>query len=103
MSSVARARVGIVVLLLVAAFFAAAPWLGCAVLLPVGHVDAFTLRICTLGDVALRSGGYGVPGFTGPYWGNLGVGIFYLVAAILVARRTRPLSAENAGPTLIRS
>jgi hypothetical protein len=90
MSSVAGARVGVVVLLLVAAYFAAAPWLGCVVVLPFWSVNAFTLRACTFGDLALRSG-YGVPGFTGPYWGNLVVGILYLGAAILVARRMRPL------------
>ena len=91
MSRVAGARLGVVILLLVAAYFAAGPWLGCAVVLPFWHVDAFTLRACTFGDVGLRSGGYGVPGFTGPYWGNLVVGILYVVAAIFVARRRRPL------------
>ena len=82
--------VGVVVLLLVAAFFAAAPWLGCALVPPLWIVDAAILRACTLGDLALRSG-YGVPGFTGPYWGNLVIGILYLGAAIVVARRMRPL------------
>ena len=32
-----------------------------------------------------------VPGFTGPYWGYLGLGIVYLVAAIYVSRTKRPL------------
>jgi hypothetical protein len=90
MSIMAGARLGVVILLLVAAYFAAAPWLGCAVVLPFWHVDAFTLRVCTFGDVALRSG-YGLPGFAGPHWGNLAVGILYVIAAIFVARRMRPL------------
>jgi len=90
MSSMTRARVGVVVLLLVGAYFAAAPWLGCAIALPFWSVSAFTLRACTFGDVFLRPS-YGVPGFTGPFWGNLVVGIVYLVVAILVARRRRPL------------
>lgn len=85
----ARARIAVVVLLLVAAYFAAAPWLGCTVALPFWQVTAFALRACTFGDLALRSG-YGVPGFTGPFWGNLCVGIVYLVAAVLVARRIQP-------------
>lgn len=86
----ARARLGVVVLL-GCCYFAAAPWLGCAVALPFWQVTAFALRACTLGDAALRSG-YGVPGFTGPFWGNLVVGILYVVAAIFVARRIRPFS-----------
>jgi len=87
---VAGARLGVVALLLAAAYFAAAPWLGCVVVLPFWQVTAFTLRACTFGDRALQSG-YGLPGFTAPYWGNLVVGILYVVAAILVARRARPL------------
>ena len=92
MPSVAGARLGVVVLLLGAAYFAAAPWLGCAVVLPFWHVDPFTLRLCTFGDnTGFMRSGYGLPGFTGPYWGNLIVGILYVVAAIFVARRRRPL------------
>jgi hypothetical protein len=49
---------GIVVL---AAFFAAAPWLGCVVPLPYWTVTLFALRACTFGDLALRAG-YGLPG-----------------------------------------
>jgi hypothetical protein len=90
MSIVTAARLGLVILLLVAAYFAAAPWLGCALVPPFWIVNAFSLRACTFGDLALRSG-YGAPGFTGPFWGNLVVGIFYVVAAIFVARRRRPL------------
>ena len=85
-----RARLGVVVLLLVAAYLAAAPWVGCAFVPPFWIVDAFVLRACTFGDLALRSG-YGVPGFTGPFWGNLVVGIFYVIVAIFVARWRRPL------------
>jgi len=87
----AGARLAVVVLLLFAAYFAAAPWVGCAFAVPFWFVDPFTLRACTFGDPALKSG-YGVPGFTGPFWGNLIVGMLYVVAAIFVARRVRPLS-----------
>ena len=81
-------RLGVVILLLVGGYFAAAPWLGCVLALPFWHVTEFTLRGCTFGDLALRRG-YGLPGFDGPYWGNLVVGILYVLAAILVAARTR--------------
>jgi hypothetical protein len=96
MSSVAGARLGVVVLLLVAAYFAAAPWLGCISSLRAGffaipHVDVTLVRICTFGGGVPNPPGFEVPGFTGPYWGNLVVGIFYVVAAIVVARRRRPL------------
>jgi len=88
MSNVTRQRLGVVILLLVGGYFAAAPWLGCVIALPFWHVTEFALRGCTFGDLALRRG-YGLPGFDGPYWGNLVVGILYVLAAILVAARTR--------------
>ena len=87
----AGTRVGVVLLLLGGAFFAAAPWLGCALILPFWRVDAGSLRLCTFGIAGFTLPGYGVPGFTGPYWGNLVVGILYVAAAIFVARRRRPL------------
>jgi hypothetical protein len=90
MPIVTAARLGLVVLLLVAAYLAAAPWVGCAFVPPFWIVDGGSLRACTFGDLALRSG-YGVPGFTGPFWGNLLAGIFYVIAALFVARRRRPL------------
>ncbi len=81
-----------VALLLGGAFFAASPWLGCVVLLPFWRVDATMLRFCTFGFPGpFPPTGYGLPGFTGPYWGNLMMGVLYLVAAIVVARRRRPL------------
>jgi hypothetical protein len=79
-----------VVLLVLAAFFAAAPWLGCVVPLPYWTVTVFALRACTFGDLALRAG-YGLPGFGGPYWGNLIVGIAFVIAAVYAASTKRPL------------
>jgi hypothetical protein len=75
-------RAAVVALLLIAAVFAAGPWLGCIVPLPFLQTDLFLLRACTFGDPALRHG-YGLPGFAGPYWGNLLVGIAYIAAALL--------------------
>lgn len=88
MSNVTRQRLGVVILLLIGGYFAAAPWLGCVIAPPLWHVTEFALRACTFGDLALRRG-YGLPGFDGPYWGNLIVGILYVLAAIMVAARTR--------------
>ena len=86
-------RVIAVVGLLSAAFFAALPWLGCS---SWGHVNgtlagyAVMARICTVGLPGVPSqDAYGLPGFTGPYWGNLIVGVAYLVAAVYVAVRGR--------------
>jgi hypothetical protein len=93
-----RLRVAIVLLLVVAAFFAAGPWLGCVAPLlsgaPFGTLVGFPvlLRACTYGGTEFSIGGHsGFPGFTGPYWGNLLVGIAYLVAAVFVARTKRAL------------
>lgn len=77
-------------MLLLAAFFAAAPWLGCVVPLPFWTVTSFALRACTFGDPALQAG-YGLPGFGGPYWGNLIVGIAYAIAALYAAFTKRAL------------
>jgi hypothetical protein len=48
-------------------------------------------RICTVGfpGVPAPQDAYGLPGFTGPYWGNLIVGVAYLVAAVYVAANKR--------------
>ncbi len=93
-------RVGLVVLLVLAAFFAALPWLGCLAGHPLGifafaNDDFFMLRVCTSGVAGgFPSLGFtppGLPGFNGPYWGNLAVGIAYLIAAIYVAFTKRAL------------
>jgi hypothetical protein len=92
-----RLRVAIVLLLVIAALFAAGPWLGC-VAPPLSGAPLATmfspvlLRACTYGGTEFSIGGRpGFPGFTGPYWGNLLVGIAYLVAAVFVVRTKRPL------------
>jgi hypothetical protein len=89
-SRVTRARIAVIVLLVAGAYFAAAPWLGCVLLLPFWRIDPGVMRICTFGGIPLP-GGYGVPGFNGPYWGSLVVGVLYLAAAVWVGRRTRAL------------
>jgi hypothetical protein len=85
-------RLGLVVLLVLATFFTALPWLSCG-WNPVKHiVDPTVLGICTFGFAGgppLPSS-Y-LPGFGGPYWGNLIVGIVYLVAAFYVAFTKRSL------------
>jgi hypothetical protein len=84
-------RLGVVVLLLLAAFFTALPWLGC-VRNPVTHViEPFLLRVCTFGTGVQFERSNGLPGFSGPYWGSLIVGVAYLIAAILAARTRRSL------------
>lgn len=83
-------RLALVAALLPAAFFAAAPWLGCVVPLPYWTATSFALRGCTFGDLALQVG-YGLPGFAGPYWGNLIVGIAYVIAALYAAFTKRAL------------
>jgi len=75
-----------------AAFLTASPWLSCG-WNPVTHVlDPNLLRFCTFGfpGVPTVPGSY-VPGFTGPYWGNVIFGIVYLIAAFYVAVTKRPL------------
>jgi hypothetical protein len=99
-------RVGLVALLVVAAFFAVLPWLGCLGTHPRGD-QLFMARVCTvgfppptmgdrglgegLGPLALPPAPIDLPGFTGPYWGNLIVGVLYLVAAGYTAFTKRPL------------
>jgi hypothetical protein len=86
-----RLRLGVVGLLVVAAFFAAAPWLGCSLVPPFWIINAYTMRACTFGDPALLGGGWGLPGFNGPYWGNLIAGVAYLIAAFYLAFVKRSL------------
>ena len=76
----------LVVLLLVAAFFAASPWLGCSWNVVKFGFDFTLVRVCTVGfpSVGLPQPS-GLPGFAGPYWGNLVVGIVYVVAAVYAA------------------
>jgi hypothetical protein len=85
-------RIGVVALLLVASFLTALPWLGCS-WNPVTHViDSSLLGICTFGAAGVQfRPSSGLPGFTGPYWGNLIVGLAYLIAAIFAAVTRRPL------------
>ena|SRR2546428_10726245 len=84
-------RLAAVVGLLSAAFWAALPWLGCAWNPITKTVDLDSLRICTFGFPGLPGPptGYGVPGFVGPYWGNLIVGIAYAIAAAVVTLKAR--------------
>ena len=49
------------------------------------------LGVCTVGTGVPNAPGFDVPGFTGPYWGNLIAGIVYLVAAFYVAFTKRSL------------
>jgi hypothetical protein len=99
-------RVSLVVLLVVAAFFAVLPWLGCLGTHPRGD-QFFMARVCTvgypspimgdrglgqgLGPLTLPPGPIDLPGFSGPYWGNLIVGVLYLLAARYTAFTKRPL------------
>lgn len=88
-------RPGLVVLLVLAGFFIALPWLGCvsnARVLGGATPDDYFFwpRVCTFGFPGVQiaptlAAPLGLPGFTGPYWGNLIVGSVYLVAAVYVA------------------
>lgn len=49
------------------------------------------LGVCTFGTGIPNPPGFEVPGFTGPYWGNLIIGILYLIAAIYATVRKRSL------------
>ena len=84
------ARLAVVLLLVAGAFFAAGPWLSCAAvpMFVARRVIPDVAATCTFGQFA--SSGYGLPGFAGPYWGDLLVGLVYLIAAIWLAlwRRT---------------
>jgi hypothetical protein len=76
-------------LLVVAAFFMALPWLGCVASGPIFETP--NGLACTFGigmrDLLLPK----VPGVSGPYWGNLLLGIGYLGAALYVALTKRQL------------
>ena len=86
-------RVGGVALLLGGAFFAALPWLGCVSSIRAGFYAipnvSPMLGICTFGWGVPGPPGFEVPGFTGPFWGNLVVGVIYLAAAMYAARTKR--------------
>jgi hypothetical protein len=78
-------------LLLLASFLVALPWLGCS-WNPVRHIiEPSLLGICTFGAGIPFRPSSGLPGFTGPYWGNLIVGSVYLIAAMFAAATKRPL------------
>ena len=90
-------RIATVVLLLVAAFFVALPWLTC-----MGSIRAGTFafpnlgpmwRVCTIGvGISFPTQHQiEVPGFTGPYWGNLILGLVYVAAAVYATVSRRPL------------
>ena len=76
--------------LLSAAFFAALPWLLCVsnvfVLGGTSPDDyLFWPRVCTVGFPVPPLPQPGLPGFNGPYWGYLILGIVYLIASVYVA------------------
>ncbi len=85
---------------MVAAFFVALPWLGCissirAVIFDASNVTPM-LSICTFGTgVSNLLPVFDVPGFTGPYWGNLVLGMVYLVAAVYAAFTKRSLQVTD--------
>lgn len=77
-----RLRVVLVVLLVSAAYWAALPWIDCArAALPFGP----GVPLCTFGAPELGS----AP--TWGFWPNILFGVAYLIAAVLVAARRRPL------------
>ncbi len=83
-------RIGVVVLPLIAGLIGALPWLGRAAVPPLGRLDPGTLGIRTFGSSHLvPPTSYGLPGFTGPYWGWLLVGLAYVAAASFAARTNR--------------
>lgn len=49
------------------------------------------MRVCTFGIGVVFERSAGIPGFNGPYWGYLIVGIAYVVAALFVAFTKRSL------------
>ena len=82
-------RLGIVALLLAAAFLTSLPWVGCA-FNPISHAfDLFLLRVCTFGLGFPLGPRPGLPGFDGPYWGNLVLGVAYAASALFVALTKR--------------
>ena len=72
--------------LLSAAVFITLPWLGCV---SYARISPSMFGVCTFGfsypGAVPGPQAYGLPGFTGPYWGNLAVGIAYVFAAVYVA------------------
>jgi len=92
-----RLRLGLVILLLVGAFFVALPWLGCMMSVRPGLYAFPNLSVmwgpCTYLSFPLRPNNeaINVPGFAGPYWGNLILGVAYLIAAVYVAVTKRSL------------
>jgi hypothetical protein len=83
-------RLGLVALLVLAAFFTALPWLSCGWNPVTKVLDPSFLGFCTFGFQGLPPSS-SFPGFTGPYWGNLIFGIVYLIAAFYVALTKRSL------------
>jgi hypothetical protein len=90
-------RVGLALLLLVSAFFVALPWLGCLMSSRPGLYAFSNLSItwgmCTTDVVPFRfpDEAVSIPGFTGPYFGNLILGVVYLIAGVYVAVTKRSL------------
>jgi hypothetical protein len=90
-------RIGLVILLLVGAFFVALPWLGCMMSSRPGLYAFPNLSVmwgpCTTVAFPLRNPNeaLSIPGFSGPYWGNLILGVAYLIAAVYVAVTRRSL------------
>lgn len=84
-------RLVLVALLVVAALLNALPWLGCGQVL--GDINfSILFGACTFGDTGAQfRPGLGLPGFTGPYWGNLLMGAVYLASALFVGLTKRPL------------
>ena len=87
---------GLIAALLLSALFAALPWLGCissvrAAAFAIPNVSVMW-DVCTFGT-GFRSPTTGIdlPGFTSPYWGNLIVGIAYVVGALYLAFTKRSL------------
>lgn len=81
-------RIGIVALLVGGAVFAALPWISCVY--GLGRIELALLSPCTFGGFPFPPQ-RGLPGFSGPFYGNLVVGLAYLAAAIYVARTKREL------------
>jgi hypothetical protein len=90
-------RVGLVILLLVGAFFVALPWFGCLMSSRPGLYAFPNLSVmwgpCTTVAFSIRPNNeaLNIPGFSGPYWGNLILGVAYLIAAVYVAVTRRSL------------
>jgi hypothetical protein len=83
-------RIGLVVLLVVGALFDALPWLGCLTRVRPDLILSLPFGVCTATIwPKLPTDGISIPGFTGPYFGNLILGIVYLVVAVYVTFRMR--------------